>query len=143
MKSVALVLALGLLAPLAFAHEGKRGKERHEKLRQELNLTPEQEEKMTSLRQQQKKAREEKRAQVDKAQAEFRAAMDNPKSTDAELTKKFEVLEKAQAEMRRSHFTSMLAVRGILNEEQRVQFNEKRSHWRERREGRRNKKTSK
>ena len=98
---------------------------------------------MTSMRQQQKKTREEKRAKVDKAQADFRAAMDNPKSTDAELTKKFDALEKAQSEMRRSHFTNMLAVRGILNEEQRVQFNEKRNHWRERREGRRSKKTSK
>lgn len=118
-----VIVLLALLSPRSFATGPDTPAT---ELPRELELTPEQKEKLHTLREDHKTKRDALLAVVEKSKAEFDTAMENPKTPEAELTKKFEALEKSQLELRRSQFKHRLAVRSLLTEQQRERLSEKR-----------------
>jgi len=89
----------------------------------ELNLSPEQKEKLKKLREESKDSRKDERDKMKAEKEAFRNKMGGDASDD-DLRKDFAKLQEKRNEMAKSRFDHMLKVRSILTPEQRKKFAE-------------------
>ena len=120
MKMMFLIFAL--VSSQAFAMAGKgEGQKRAEEFKKELNLTDEQVEKFRELRKGRGEGKELK-AKFKESRKAFHAAIKDPKSSNEDLTSKFEAFMKLRDEFHRKRFARMLEKRAILTPEQFEKF---------------------
>lgn len=123
MKWLTLTLTLLLTSNMIFAMGGKGDhQKRAEHFQKELNLTDEQLAKVSEIRKNTWKDHKENKEKLKAEKDAFRAAMKDPKTTNEELTAKFENLQKIKNDNQRKKFNMMLQMRSILNPEQREKF---------------------
>lgn len=123
MKWLTLTLTLLLTSNMIFAMGGKGDhQKRAEHFQKELNLTDEQLAKVSEIRKNTWKDHKENKKKLKAEKDAFRAAMKDPKTTNEELTAKFENLQKIKNDNQRKKFNMMLQMRSILNPEQREKF---------------------
>jgi Spy/CpxP family protein refolding chaperone len=101
------------------------------RLAQELNLTPEQMQKMQAIRQRYKEQISQRASELRQAQQELRELMATTASAD-EVRAKYRQVEQLRQQLTESRFESTLAVRDLLTPEQRVKFVENMQKRRER-----------
>ena len=132
----ALFAAVFLASPIASADRGRKdkgdsckGKEKHfysvlPKIKEKLNLTEEQKNKLKETKETYgKDAMKKKHEAMEKAQKELEEALKSDAS-DEKVREKFEALHKIQEEFARVRFEKILVVRSILTSEQRLKFKE-------------------
>ena len=124
-----LILISALLMTNAFAMGGKgRDQKRGEEFRKELSLTDEQVERFKVL----KNGRGDMKVLKENFKASkkaFKEAMKDPKTSNEEMTAKFEAFMKLRDEFQRKRFSHMLEKRAILTPEQIEKFNGLRKEW--------------
>ena len=130
----ALFAAVFLASPLASAGKGHgdkgdscKGKEKsffsiHPKIKEQLNLTEEQKNKLKEMKDTYgKEAMKKKHVAMEKAQKELEEALKSD-ATDEKVREKFDALHKLQEEFAKTRFEKILHVRSILTPEQRLKF---------------------
>ena len=127
-----MTLILGLSGNLiARPHKGK-----WKKIKAELNLSEEQSQKIKAIRKSQKSERKVLRKELQEMREKLETALQG-KQTDDELRALFKQVESSKLKKRQLHFETMLQIRNILSEEQRLKFNELRKSNKEKRKARR------
>lgn len=116
-----MVLAMVMVGGQAHASKEGKGHGFHGAMMKELNLTPEQKEKLKAIRSQNKGDRKENRQEMKKLREELETAM-RGSASDSELKSKFEAIQKKQQEFAKERFEHVLAIRAILTPEQRAKF---------------------
>jgi protein CpxP len=123
MNKLTLALTLLLASNMTFAMAGKGDHQKHaEQLQKELNLTDEQLAKVSEIRKDKWKDHKENKEKLKAEKEAFRAAMKDPKTSEEELTAKFENLQKLKNENQRKKFNMMLQMRSVLSPEQLEKF---------------------
>lgn len=130
-----LILVVTLMTTQAFAMAGKgEDQKRAEQFKKELGLTDAQVEKFNEL----KKSRGEMKglkSEFKDARKAFKEAIKDPKSTNDELSSKFENFMKLRDEFQKKRFARMLEKRAILTPEQFEKFVSMKDKWREGKKG--------
>jgi protein CpxP len=97
----------------------------------ELNLSPEQMQKLQEIRNQNQDKMDQQKQQVQAAYQELRAVMASDASAD-QVREKYRQVKTLKQQMSDTHFENMLAMREVLNLEQRKQFAEHMKNHRQR-----------
>lgn len=122
-RTMILALALGMASPAMAAGAGmKSGLDRMVK---ELNLTPEQKEKVREIKKNQGAGMREHKAKVHEAMKDLAQSMKAPEKGDAykaKLKQKFETVQALRNEMMAKRFQVALEIREILSAEQIEKF---------------------
>ena len=116
-----LLLSWGLSLGVLFPSVAQASPERWARMAEELKLTPEQKDKLKKIHDEYHKTLPGKKEAMLASKESLKDALQGA-APDAELRKKFEELEKRQAEFGQARFEKILAVRGILTPEQRQKF---------------------
>ncbi len=113
-------LVVAIAGPLSTSSAHAK-RDKYIKMAEELQLTAAQREQLEKIRGEYKKTLPGKREAMEAKRDEMEKALrgTNP---DAEVRKKFDELEKAQADFAKSRFEKILAIRAILTPEQRQKF---------------------
>ena len=121
-----------LLSPFAQAdkkdgHHGKGGKDKHfygslKKIKEQLNLTDEQKNKLKEMQDTYgKEAMKKKHDKMDKAQKDLEEALRSDAS-DEKVREQFSELQKIQEDFAKTRFEKIILIRSILTPEQRAKF---------------------
>ncbi len=122
--SIYLALFLTLLASESFA-KGKKDKgEMAQKMKQELNLSDEQLEKIKEIRKSKRESQKEMRTQMKRLRDDLHASLGNPKSSKEEIMDKFNKLQSLKQELSKKKIETMLEIRAQLDEKQISKFHE-------------------
>ncbi len=111
-----------VLGPVLVPAQALAGGERYIRMADELKFTVEQRDKLKKIQDDFHKTLPEKRKAMEAAREELQKALRGSGSAD-EVRKKFEELERRQADFARSRFEKILSVRALLTPEQREKFN--------------------
>lgn len=129
---LALFTMAFLLSPFAQAgkkdgHHGKGGKDKHfygslKKIKEQLNLTDEQKNKLKEMQATYgKEAMKKKHEKMDTAQKDLEQALRSDAS-DEKVREQFSELQKIQEDFAKTRFEKVLLIRSILTPEQRAKF---------------------
>jgi periplasmic protein CpxP/Spy len=117
--------AMGLLACPVLAKDEKPSSDRGKMFEKELNLSPDQIEKVKVIREKYKADIEGKMKQVFSSNKELKEGMKIPKKGSeyqAELTEKFKKLQSAQQEAQSVKFRMALEIRELMTDQQIAKF---------------------
>jgi Spy/CpxP family protein refolding chaperone len=123
-----LIFMLGLSAILALPVFGQDEPEQDDKknspqIYSQLNLSDDQMREIKKLRFQKRQVVKTREDALKSARRAFRQALRN-NADDQALKERFQVLQKARAELSEARFQQMLKLRGVLTEEQQAKFQE-------------------
>lgn len=102
-------------------HQGLKDGTKRVQWLQELNLSDEQKVKMKELRSKHHATMQSHKSSMKSAREDFKSAIDRNASDD-ELSQKFKTLHDLKSKMAELRFEQMLEIRGILTDEQKVNF---------------------
>jgi periplasmic protein CpxP/Spy len=102
--------------------QGPPRKDKERGLLPELNLTPDQVQRVRSVRERYKEQIREASERFRQARQELSQLMGSGNASDAQIRDKFRQVQTAEQQLSQLRFESTLAVRAVLNPEQRRQF---------------------
>ncbi len=130
---IAALAVATLFSSAAWAEHGHDGdrKERHERMAEELNLSPEQKTQMEAIRAKYKEPMKQKKDAVRAARKTLQESMQGD-ANEATLRAQFKTVHQAKDAAAELRFEKILEIRAILTPEQRKKFRAMRGHHKRR-----------
>ena len=120
-----------------YSKMGRRRKEGMNKMFQELNLSPEQQESIKAIREESKQNNSSLRQEMRQAQEEMRKLMAISDTSDSKLRQQHEQIQSLKQKLGTQRFETMLKIRQVLTPAQRTKMAQlKQQRWQNRRERR-------